>query len=355
MTSKQNPLISIIVPVFNSAPYVERCLLSIKNQTYQNIEIILVNDGSTDESGAICDQYAAVDERIIVRHQENGGLTAAWQQGFLLSKGSYVCFVDSDDHIELNMIDEMKEHLSSEWSSSEVICCNAIVERTYFTANEQHGLYPGEYTGDLHQEIFKKILGNEQRLIITSRCMKLISRELISANLKYCDDKLRDGEDVAIILSVLFDSQRIVIMKEGYFYHYHYHHESMVHGYIKDKWEQKKLFLGIIYNVMTQKVAAHHLPISAEEVMTQCKREHIFMLMQVMKNEARGNPDGRAYYRRVKEICRSEKTRELTKRYPIAVKEKANRLLYMTLCYPWFTSFLVLRLATKAFYRKRRK
>lgn len=94
-------LISVIVPVYNVEAYVAKCIESIQNQSYQHLEIILVDDGSTDDSGDICDQYAAYDDRIKVIHQENGGLSAARNTGIEAANGDYIGFVDSDDYIGL--------------------------------------------------------------------------------------------------------------------------------------------------------------------------------------------------------------------------------------------------------------
>ena len=96
----KTPLISIIIPVYKVEPYLERCLDSVVGQTYRNLEIILVDDGSPDRSGEICDEYAAHDGRIIVIHQENQGVSAARNAGLDIAKGDYILFVDSDDWLE---------------------------------------------------------------------------------------------------------------------------------------------------------------------------------------------------------------------------------------------------------------
>lgn len=94
-----NKLITVIVPVYNVAKYLEKCVKSIQDQTYKSLEIILVDDGSTDSSGAICDKYATEDSRIRVIHKPNGGLSSARNAGLDAATGDYVGFIDSDDYI----------------------------------------------------------------------------------------------------------------------------------------------------------------------------------------------------------------------------------------------------------------
>jgi len=101
------PKISVVVPVYKVEPYLRKCLDSIVNQTYQNLQIILVDDGSPDNCGAICDKYAERDRRVEVIHQKNGGLSAARNAGLAIAKGDYIGFVDSDDWIELDMYEYM--------------------------------------------------------------------------------------------------------------------------------------------------------------------------------------------------------------------------------------------------------
>lgn len=95
--------ISIIVPIYNVEKYLPQCLDSIINQTYKNLEIILIDDGSTDNSGKICDKYKLLDNRIIVIHKSNGGLSDARNTGINIATGDYISFVDADDFIDKNM------------------------------------------------------------------------------------------------------------------------------------------------------------------------------------------------------------------------------------------------------------
>lgn len=112
MSAKQ-PLISVIVPVYNTEKYLSKCLDSILKQEYQNLEIILVDDGSADRSGDIIDEYQRKDNRVVTIHKTNGGQSAARNLGICLAKGEYVCFVDSDDEIDTQyvslMVNELKD------------------------------------------------------------------------------------------------------------------------------------------------------------------------------------------------------------------------------------------------------
>ena len=98
-------LVSVIIPVYNVEKYMRRCIDSIINQTYTNLEIILVDDGASDRSGKICDEYAQMDHRIKVLHKENGGLASARNAGIQIATGEYISYVDSDDWVETEFIE----------------------------------------------------------------------------------------------------------------------------------------------------------------------------------------------------------------------------------------------------------
>ena len=109
-----NDLVSIVVPIYNVQPYLEKCIKTIINQTYKNLDIILVDDGSTDNSGKIADEYKKIDKRITVIHKENGGLSDARNAGMQIARGDYICFIDSDDYVELNMIEQAINMITSQ-------------------------------------------------------------------------------------------------------------------------------------------------------------------------------------------------------------------------------------------------
>lgn len=125
---KGKDLISVIVPVYNVEKYIHRCIDSIIEQTYENTEIILVDDGSPDNCPKICDEYEKKDKRIKVIHKKNGGLSDARNVGIEASKGKFICFIDSDDYIEKNYIKKMYESIIK--NNSDIAICN--YNRVYY-------------------------------------------------------------------------------------------------------------------------------------------------------------------------------------------------------------------------------
>ncbi len=140
----ENELISIIVPIYNVENYLRQCLDSLINQTYKNLEIIVINDGSTDNSGVICQEYAQKDNRIIYIEKENGGQSEARNMGLDRMTGSYVTFVDSDDWVEPNYIEVLYKKLLE--------YCADIAVGNYYSYDEQEGVFYFHIFGDSYYE-----------------------------------------------------------------------------------------------------------------------------------------------------------------------------------------------------------
>lgn len=122
MGADNNPLISVIIPVYNVEKYLDYCIKSVMAQDYRYLDIILVDDGSTDLSGKICDDYAARDKRITVIHKKNGGLSSARNVGIALIKGKYLCFIDSDDYIRSDYISKLLSYITAD--NTDLVCCS---------------------------------------------------------------------------------------------------------------------------------------------------------------------------------------------------------------------------------------
>lgn len=134
------PLISIIIPVYKVEKYLEKCIESVLNQTYKKLQIILVDDGSPDNCGDICDRYAKMDERIEVIHKENGGLSDARNAGLKVVRGEYIGFIDSDDYVSKEMFENMYNTLIS--NNADVSICNfyTVIDDKNIIKNEDNGI-----------------------------------------------------------------------------------------------------------------------------------------------------------------------------------------------------------------------
>lgn len=204
--------ISIIIPVYNVEKYLEKCLKSIINQTYRNLQIILIDDGSTDASPEICDVFAACDERISVRHKQNGGISAARNDGLNLVQGKYVIFVDSDDYIENNMIELLYNGIT-ENNADYCVCGFTTVTDTYDTIKEyipQKQVISGKDALRMHY--FTK----EYSVNYVTPWAKIYKSDMWK-KLRFVEDICY--EDIEIMPKVLLNSEKVVIISNtGYYY-----------------------------------------------------------------------------------------------------------------------------------------
>ena len=317
--------VSIIIPVYNTAKYLDECMASVLSQTFTDLEIMLVDDGSTDGvSPKMCDDYAKKDERIKVIHKENGGLMSAWIEGVIEATSDYVSFVDSDDWIDVDMIERLYDRTESSFAKSEIIAGNYIVEKAGERRKETQVLAPGEYKGKALGDIRKRLLGEEVRPVTMSRCMKLISRQLVLENLKFCDPSITMAEDVNITLPCLCDCKRLVILEEAYFYHYRLVAGSMARGYNPHLLTNLELTDKTFRGILKEK--------NVENADRQMDREFVVMLMVILKILLRCN-DRDAVKRTIDTFLR-EDIRSKVKNTEISMNGKANKLLYFTAKHP---------------------
>ena len=321
---KSLPLVSIVIPVYNVEQYLDECMKSILHQTYSKLDIILVDDGSRDSSPKMCDEYAGKDSRVRVLHKENGGLMSAWTAGVKIARGDYLVFVDSDDWVDPDMIEELVKH--SNGSSKEIICSNYVIEKLekQQSAKVRQSMNPGIYEGEqLETEVFPQLLGNEVRRVHSSRCMKLISKELITENLQYTNPRVTMGEDLNIMFPAMLDAKRLVVLEEGYFYHYRFVNASMVHKYNSKMYEKVRILGRALQEIIEKKIRSQD---KKKIYLEGMQKEYIFLLFFVLKNELRG--PGKGLVTRIQNILSNAKKEMQLERVNIEVNGKANKLLY---------------------------
>lgn len=203
-------LISVIVPIYNLEKYLEKCIKSLLNQKYSNLEIFLVDDGSKDASGAICDKYGALDERIRVIHQENAGAAAARNAALDVCTGDYITFVDGDDYIDESFIQVLVENLEKNAAQISICGWQDVYESTIV---EKQPLVGEEVLYNTQQALENMLY---QRQFDTAMWSKLYKRELFDG-IRFPVGNVY--EDIAIIYKVFCRAERVSYVDyKGYFY-----------------------------------------------------------------------------------------------------------------------------------------
>lgn len=245
-----NDLISIIVPIYNVEKYIYRSVDSILNQTYKNLEIILVDDGSLDKSNFICDEYALKDSRVKVIHKQNAGLGFARNSGLDIAAGKYVTFIDGDDYIGSTHIEDM--YLLIEKTKTDT--CIAGHTKVYARKQEEHiNVCSGKvFKGNVKEEILPRMCGADSKgsdYIEMSVCMVLLSNEIIrNNNLRFVSEREYVSEDLVFDFDY-YSLSKGVCISDLTDYFYCDNEGSLTTKYRKDRFEsQIKL-----YKLLSQK------------------------------------------------------------------------------------------------------
>ena len=219
--------VSIIVPIYNTDKYLAKCIESICNQTFKDLQIILVDDGSTDSSGSICDMYAALDERIIVIHNCNQGVVQSRKAGLAVAKGELIAFIDSDDCMDELAIQHMYERMQD--SSSDIVICGYIIDKDNSSRMVKNIVKSGVYSKFDLELIYRKLIFDDaymQPSIIQSMCGKLFKKKLLLETSGDIDERITLGEDASFVFPYLLACNSICISDKCY-YHYQIRNGSM--------------------------------------------------------------------------------------------------------------------------------
>ncbi len=213
--------ISIIVPIYNVEKYIKRCVDSILKQTYKKLEILLVDDGSPDNCGKICDEYKKIDKRVKVIHKKNGGLSDARNKGIENATGKYIMFVDSDDYIEIDMVEYLYRLLKK--NKCEIAICNYIYD--YSNKDKNYIAIDGTFEKIYNShEAIKELLKDET---IKSFAWNKLYRTELFQNIKFPVKRLM--EDVATTYKLFMNANKIVFGSEPK-YHYVQREGSILHN-----------------------------------------------------------------------------------------------------------------------------
>lgn len=238
--------VSVVISVYNIEKYVSQCLESVLNQSYKNIEVIIINDGSTDNSRNVCSSFA-YDKRVKIINQNNQGLVSSRQNGLKEASGDYLLFIDGDDWLDIQAIQRMVDPILKNSKIDMTICNFSFDYPTKVKRNPWHlasGIYDRKM---IKNQIIKELI--YPRVIPSSICCKLIKKELAEEILKV-DKRISIGEDTAATTFLVIKSNNIYILDSTPLYHYRQNDESMTKVYKKDYWRKTViLYKNIVNNI----------------------------------------------------------------------------------------------------------
>lgn len=217
------PKVSIIVPIYNAEKYLDRCVDSILSQTFLDFELLLIDDGSPDRSGEICDEYAQKDNRIHVFHKENGGVASARQFGLEHAQGEFVIHADPDDYVEPSMLEELYE--CAKKNQADMVICDFYIDAFQHIIEKKQNPSNLDHLTVL-RELFQHLHGSCWNKLLKRTCYKQYGVSFPSG-VSYC-------EDLSFWVRLLKEPIRITYLPKA-FYHYVQHETSIVRNYMNKK------------------------------------------------------------------------------------------------------------------------
>ncbi len=315
--------LSIIVPIYNAGKYLDDCIKSILAQTFTDFELILVDDGSTDNSGAICDAFAKRDSRVRVIHKKNNGVVRARKDGVLAAKGKYIGYVDGDDWIEKDMYERLVRYM--EMYDCDLVMCDIIHEDTArfletggTTDNIEDGYYDETkmkekvfptmvYSGRFYEFGIYPVVWN-----------KLYKREKLIKHQCAVDNRITIGDDTACVFPYLLDSKSMYFIKGMPLYHYRHPENSMTAAYDRIYFDRIK----VLYNFFRTTALAKSVYGS------QLNYYYAYTIKTCISNEL--NPTNEQSFseklRHIKEICAFARSEGFLNN--LDIKERQHRVYF---------------------------
>lgn len=300
----ENILISVIIPVYNVEEYIIRCLDSVVSQTYKNIEVLLVDDGSTDRSGEICDKYAKEYNFINVYHQKNGGQSVARNYAIDRAKGEYYIFVDSDDYIESDMIESLINAIIK--YKTKIACCGRYILSEYDNIQKEEFVFEEDQIWDSYTAIKRMLMFKG----IDSASWDKIYHKSLFEHLRYPVGVLHD--DLVIIPKIMIKAGKIVHI--GYPKYYYVQREGSV---TSQKFSKKTL--GILPQMdRLKKLVLTNYPSLDQEMNSFYYRYLIYMLGLIKTNKNKKFKNARKelkikVYKEIKTILKNKYLSRKTK------------------------------------------
>lgn len=269
--------VSVIVPVYNAEKYLEQCIDSIVNQTLKDIEIILIDDGSTDGSAEICKKYLS-DSRVSYYYKENAGAVMARKDGISFAKSEYIGFVDSDDWVETSMYKTM--YTAAKNNNADIVFCNCIqnADGHRFSPEMESGVYDRK---EIEEKILSKTLAyvadnGEKRALRWSNCLRLYRSDLIKSGISF-NPEVRRCEDLVLTYEATLKANVMVYLGDQYLYHNRVVLNSKSRRYTPDAWKAFKSLIIHLYEITEA--------LESESMLRQMHLRAFFSIVDCLENE----------------------------------------------------------------------
>lgn len=340
--------ISVIIPVYNVEAYLKQCIDSVIKQTFNDIEIILVNDGSTDESRSICTEYLHKDSRIILIDQTNQGLAAARQTGLKAAHGEYIGFVDSDDWLELNMYEKMYK-AAKENHDADIVFCNVFRNES---KREQPYFSSGYYNKQqIRETIFPYLLTGFDKTghdvtIRWCNWLRLYRKKLIDDYHIQFDQRFRRCQDLPFTFECTIHANSYVYLGDDYLYHNRMNYESLSKGYTKNMWQLIKPLVEYLEDVVTK--------YNEYDFSSQLHSRAALFVFECCENENKPN-NIKPVNERINEIKRlmnDEKARKWVLK--MSPKGKSRIIKAYRLCFRFKFAWLFYKIAERRFMERKK-
>jgi glycosyltransferase involved in cell wall biosynthesis len=287
-------ILSIIVPVYNVDPFLKKCIDSILSQSFTDFELIIVDDGSTDNCGAICDDYAAADSRVSVIHKVNEGVVSARKAGLAVASGKYVGYVDGDDWIDRDMYHNMIDNAIR--YDCDLVMCDV--------EHEHHSKNPHDITGEMLETGYYTRLELEEKIfpimlysgifyyfgIYPVIWNKLFRRDMLIKHQFAIDNNIKNGEDAACVYPYFLEINNMYFMKHQYLYHYRHSDVQMTATYDKNSFDRFKSLYNFFNksNMAKSKYSGqldyYYAYLSKMLISNELKKENKIPFLQKIKN-----------------------------------------------------------------------
>lgn len=305
--------VSVIIPVYNAEKHILRCLESLKIQSLSDFEVLIINDGSSDSSAVICENFCLEDNRFKVINQTNAGPSAARNTGISRACSKYLYFVDSDDYIEPNTLELLFD--AAEENNADITVCNFLLEYPSGKIAKNNIVAEGGlYEGNRLKQLAVGSLNMRTGMIPPYSWIRLVKRELLTKNALQFDTSIRRSEDFLLWSLAFFKANRVFLLPDQYLYHYVEVSDSITHNYISGYW-------GMVKRIYSELKSA--LP-NEKSIQRQVDIV-LFLRAYTAMNIAVFTSDKKQFLKDIKEITKDPLLRKTIRNFSIVGLEKTYR------------------------------